>query len=327
MSTARRRRLLTLAGQRVVQIPLVLVVVSVLTFWLVQVVPGDPGRNALGQYATAAQVRAWNVDHGLDGSLVSRYLHWIGGFFTGDWGTSFVYSEPVRDLVLGRLGNSLLLGAYAFVIMVPVAIALGAVQAYRQGRRSDRAVTVGLLTISAVPEFVVGIVLLLVFAVWLRVVPVQASGALDAGFGERLRVLTLPAVVLALAYLAVLTRMVRAGTIETIRSQFHRTAVLKGLTAGQVVRRHVVRNALIPTFSVLGIYLGTLLGGSVIVETLFSYPGLGALLVSAAERKDALLLESGVMLAGALSLGALLLTDLLFVVVDPRIRFERAAAA
>jgi peptide/nickel transport system permease protein len=233
----------------------------------------------------------------------------------------------VRDLVLGRLGNSLLLGAYAFVIMVPVALVLGAVQAYRQGRRSDRAVTVGLLTVSAIPEFVVGIVLLLVFAVWLRVVPVQASGALDAGFGERLRVLTLPAVVLALAYLAVLTRMVRAGVIETIRSQFHRTAVLKGLTTGQIVRRHVVRNALIPTFSVLGIYLGTLLGGSVIVETLFSYPGLGALLVSAAERKDALLLESGVMLAGALSLGALLLTDLLFVVVDPRIRFERRVTA
>ncbi|WFR66114.1 ABC transporter permease [Curtobacterium flaccumfaciens] len=326
MSTARRRRLLTLVGQRIVQIPLVLVVVSILTFWLVQVVPGTPVGTpwAVRDGGAGARLerrpRTRRVPREPVPALDRRVRH-------GDWGTSFVYSEPVRDLVLGRLGNSLLLGAYAFVIMVPVAIALGAVQAYRQGRRSDRAITVGLLTVSAVPEFVVGIVLLLVFAVWLKVVPVQASGALDAGFGERLRVLTLPAVVLALAYLAVLTRMVRAGTIETIRSQFHRTAVLKGLTNGQIVRRHVIRNALIPTFSVLGIYLGTLLGGSVIVETLFSYPGLGALLVSAAERKDALLLESGVMLAGALSLGALLLTDLVFVVVDPRIRFERKATA
>jgi peptide/nickel transport system permease protein len=323
----RRRRVLTLFGQRIVQIPLVLVVVSVLTFWLVQVVPGDPGRSALGPYATAAQVRAWDAQRGLDGPLAERYLHWIGGFLTGDWGTSLVYGEPVRELVAGRLGNSLLLGAYAFVIMVPVAIALGAVQAYREGRRSDRAVTVVLLAVSAVPEFVVGIVLLLVFAVGLHLVPVQASSGVGAGFGPQLRVMTLPAVVLALAYLAVLTRMVRAGTIETIRSQFHRTAVLKGLSNGQVVRRHVVRNALIPTFSVLGIYLGTLLGGSVVVETLFSYPGLGALLVSAAERKDTFLLESGVMVTGALSLLALLLTDLAFLVVDPRIRFERRAVA
>jgi peptide/nickel transport system permease protein len=324
--TARRRRLLTLFGQRIVQIPLVLVVVSILTFWLVQIVPGDPGRAALGQYATAAQVHAWDASHGLTGGLVLRYLHWIGGFVTGHWGESFVESEPVRQLVLGRLGNSLLLGAYAFVIMVPLAIVLGALQAYRQGRRTDRTITVGLLSISAVPEFVVGIVLLLVFAVWVPLVPVQAAGALDGGFGARLQVMTLPAVVLALAYLAVLARMVRAGTIETIRSQFHRTAVLKGLTNGQIVRRHVIRNALIPTFSVLGIYLGTLLGGSAIVETLFSYPGLGALLVQAAERKDALLLESGVMITGAMSLGALLLTDLLFIVVDPRIRFDGRTA-
>jgi peptide/nickel transport system permease protein len=318
----RRTALLGLLGRRIVQIPVVLLVVSVLTFWLLQVVPGNPGRNALGQYATGAQVRAWNHANGLDGSLVTRYLHWIGGFFAGDWGQSLVYATGVRELVLARLGNSLLLGLYAFVIMVPVAIALGSAQAYREGKRSDRAITVGLLTLSAVPEFVVGVVLLLVFAVWLRVVPVQSAAGASGDLLDRLRVMTLPAVVLALGYLAVLTRMVRSGTSEAITSQFHRTAVLKGLSPATIVRRHVIRNALVPTLSVLGIYLGTLLGGSVIVETLFGYPGLGALLVTAAERKDVLLLEGGVMITGAVSLLALLLTDLCFVLMDPRIRFD-----
>ncbi|BDZ51319.1 peptide ABC transporter permease [Frondihabitans sucicola] len=321
-SVERRTVLLGLLGRRIVQIPVVLLVVSILTFWLLQVVPGNPGRNALGQYATVAQVRAWNHTNGLDGSLVGRYLHWIGGFFAGDWGQSLVYSTAVKELVIGRLGNSLLLGLYAFVIMVPVAIALGSAQAYREGRRSDRAITVGLLSLSAVPEFVVGVVLLLVFAVWLRVVPVQSAADASGDFLDRLRVMTLPAVVLALGYLAVLTRMVRSGTSEAITSQFHRTAVLKGLSPAAVVRRHVIRNALVPTLSVLGIYLGTLLGGSVIVETLFGYPGLGALLVTAAERKDVLLLEGGVMITGAVSLLALLLTDICFVLMDPRIRFD-----
>lgn len=310
-------------GRRAVQIPLVLFVVSVLVFWLVQVVPGDPGRNALGPYATAAQVAAWNAEHGLDGGLVERYLHWLGGFLTGDWGTSIVYAEPASQLILGRLGNSLLLGLLAFVLMVPVAIALGAVQAYREGKRTDRAITIVLMSLSAVPEFVIGVVFLIVFAVWLGWVPVSsAADALSADPLLHLRAMILPAVTLALAYLAVLVRMVRTGTLETLTSQYHRTAVLKGLRPAQVVRSHVARNALVPTISLLGIYLGTLLGGSAIVESLFGYPGLGALLVTATQKKDIVLLEAGVMVTGVISLLALLLTDVLFALVDPRIRFD-----
>nr|WP_179609132.1 ABC transporter permease [Leifsonia shinshuensis] len=319
----RHLALTRLAGRRLVQIPLVLLVVSVLVFWLVQVVPGDPGRNALGPYATATQVAAWNNAHGLDGSIVERYLHWLGGFVTGDWGVSLIYAQPASELILGRLGNSLLLGLYAFVIVVPVAIALGAVQAYREGRRTDRLITVVLMSLSAVPEFVIGVVFLIVFSVWLGWVPV--SSAADATSADpllHLRAMTLPAITLALGYLAVLVRMVRTGTLETLTSQYHRTAVLKGLPPSQVVRSHVARNALIPTISLLGIYLGTLLGGSAIVESLFGYPGLGALLVTATQKKDIVLLEAGVMVTGVVSLLALLLTDLVFALVDPRIRFD-----
>lgn len=322
-SAGRARRIGVLVAQRLVQIPLVLLGVSALTFWLVQVVPGDPGRNALGPYATDAQVAAWDVDNGLSGPIWMRYLGWLGNFVTGHWGESFVYQAPSAPLVVGSLVNSAQLGLFAFVLMVPVSVALGAIQAYREGRRSDRVITIALMAVSSVPEFVVGVLLLVVFAVWIHVVPVQAGLGVTGDLGQRLQALTLPAVVLAIAYLAVLTRMVRTGTAGAITAQHHRTAVLKGLGPVPVVLRHVVRNALVPTLSLLGLYLGALLGGSAIVETLFNYPGLGALLVVAAERKDALLLTDGVMLTGAVSLLTLLLTDVLLILMDPRISFER----
>jgi peptide/nickel transport system permease protein len=318
----RRSRILVLLGKRLIQIPIVLLVVSMLTFWLIQLVPGDPGRNALGQYATAAQVHAWDVDNGLTGSVIARYLHWLTGFFTGSWGTSFVYVTPSRGLVLGHLANSAFLALFAFVLLVPVAVVLGSVQAYREGRRSDRVITIVLMTLSSVPEFVIGVLLLLVFAVWLKAVPVQSAADATGNFGQRVHAMTLPAVVLAATYLAVLARMVRTGTAGAITAAFHRTAVLKGLPPGAIVRRHVARNALIPTLQLLGIYLGGLLGGSAVVETLFNYPGLGALMVVAAERKDALLLTDGVMVTGVVALLALLLTDVCLILMDPRIRFE-----
>ncbi|WP_300607022.1 ABC transporter permease [Trebonia sp.] len=318
----RHSRILVLLGKRLIQIPMVLFVVSIMTFWLVQLVPGDPGRNALGPYATQAQVHAWDVSNGLTGPVVARYLRWLGGFCTGNWGTSFVYLVPCRGLVLGHLVNSMLLGLYGFVLMVPLSIALGSVQAYREGRRSDRAITISLMSLSSVPEFVVGVLLLVVFAAWLKMVPVQSSADATGDLPQRLHAMTLPAVVLAIAYLAVLSRMVRTGTAGAITAQFHRTAVLKGLPPAQIVRRHVTRNALIPTMQLLGLYLGALLGGNAVVETLFNYPGLGALLVVAAEHKDVVLLTDAVMVTGVVSLLALLLTDVCLILMDPRIRFE-----
>jgi len=318
----RRGRILRLLGRRLIQIPFVLLAVSVLTFWLIQLVPGDPGRNALGQYATAAQVHAWDVSNGLTGSVVVRYFHWLGGFFTGNWGTSFIFLVPSRPLILGHLENSAFLALYAFVLLAPVSAVLGSIQAYREGKRSDRAITIVLMTLSSVPEFVIGVLLLLVFAVWLKAVPVQSAADATGDFGQRIHAMTLPAVVLAVFYLAVPARMVRTGIVGAITAPFHRTAVLKGLPPTEIVRRHVARNALIPTVQLLGIYLGGLIGSSAVVETLFNYPGLGALMVTAAERKDAILLTDGVMMTGVIALLALLLTDVCLILMDPRIRFE-----
>ncbi|MBV9796139.1 MAG: ABC transporter permease [Actinobacteria bacterium] len=320
--SGRRSRVLTLLGRRLIQIPVVLFVVSILTFWLIELVPGDPGRNALGQYATPAQVRAWDVSNGLTGPITGRYLHWLSDFVSGNWGTSFVYQVPSRPLVFGHLVNTLFLGLFAFVLLVPLALVLGSIQAYREGGRTDRGITIALMSLSSVPEFVIGVLLLVVFAVGLNLVPVESGAFATGDFAQRLQVTTLPAVTLAVAYLAVLARMVRTGTAGALTAQFHRTAVLKGLRPAQIVRRHVARNALIPTLQLVGIYLGTLLGGSAVVETLFNYPGLGALLVVAAERKDPVLLTDGVMITGVIALLALLLTDIGLILMDPRIRFE-----
>lgn len=303
-----------------------LLAVSMLTFWLVQVVPGDPGRNALGPYATAGQVALWDQQNGLDGPVWSRYVHWLAGFVTGQWGTSFVYQVPSGPLILGHLGNSVLLGVYAFVLMVPAAVVLGTIQAYWEGRRTDRAITVALMAVSALPEFVVGVLLLTLFAVVLHAVPVQAGSAAAGDVGQRLQAMTLPAVVLAAGSVAVLARMVRTGTATAIAAAYHRTAVLKGLPQTWIVSRHVLRNALIPTVPLLGLYVGGLLGGSAIVETLFNYPGLGALLVIAAQRKDVTLLTDGVVLTGAIALLALVAADIALTLMDPRIRFEKEPA-
>ncbi len=317
----RRRGIGRLVGQRAIQIPVVLLVVSVLVFWLIQVVPGDPGRNALGQYATAAQVQEWNAAHGLDGGLVERYLSWLGGFVTGQWGTSLVYGDPIAPLVLERLGNSALLALYAFAILVPLAIGIGAWQARREGSRTDRALTVALMSLASVPEFVVGVLLLIAFALIFPVLPIQSGDAVGGGLLPQLRAMTLPAVTLALGYLSVLARMTRTGVIEATGSQYYRTAVIKGLHGPALFGRHVARNALIPTISLLGVYLGALLGGSAVVETLFGYPGLGELLVTATQKKDIFILAAGVMMTGLISLVALLITDLVFTIVDPRVRF------
>ncbi|WP_375385169.1 ABC transporter permease [uncultured Microbacterium sp.] len=319
---ARHSRVPILIGRRLIQVPLVLLAVSILVFWLIEVVPGDPGRNALGQYATSEQVQAWNVSHGLTGSVFERYLSWLFGFITGDWGTSIIYGAPVRELILGRLGNSLLLGAVAFVILLPLAFTLGAVQARREGSRTDRTLTIGLMSLASVPEFVVGVFLLIVFSLSLRWFPIQSSIRLDGSPGEVLLALALPAITLALGYVSVLARMTRTGVLDTTRSQYYRTAVIKGLHGPQLAVGHVARNALIPTVSLLGIYLGSLLGGSAIVETLFGYPGLGALLVTATVKKDIFLLEAGVMVVGVIALLALLITDIAFVLIDPRVRLE-----
>ncbi|MDW5594274.1 ABC transporter permease [Conexibacter stalactiti] len=313
-------------GRRLLQIPLVLIVVSALIFWLIAVVPGNPGRSVLGAYATGEQVAAWNAEHGLDGSTLERYGSWLSGFVRGDWGTSIMLDVPVRGLVIERLENSLLLGVLAFVLMAPVAIALGFYQAQRQGRAADRAITIGSVSLSSMPEFVVGVVLIILFAVTLRWFPIHSEIAAGASAAERLRVMVLPALTIGAASLGYVARMVRAGVIETLASPHYRTAVLKGLPPRRILLRHVARNSLLPTVAVLGVQLTAMLGGVVVVETLFNYPGIGQLILDAVLKKDVFVLEAATLVIAIVSVLVLLATDLAYLALDPRVRFQAEPA-
>lgn len=302
------------------QAPVVLFIVSILVFWLVAVVPGDPGRNVLGQFASAQQVAQWNADHGLDGSTLERYWHWIGDFVQGKWGTSLALDVPVLNLVMERLVNSLLLALLAFAIMAPLSVLLGFYQAHREGRPADRVATIGSISLSSMPEFVVGVALIILFAVSLHWFPVHSEIPDGATAADRLRVMILPALTIGAASAGYVARMVRAGTIETLASPAYRTAVLKGLPRRTVLVRHVARNSLLPTVAVLGTQLVGMLGGVVVVETLFSYPGIGLLLLDSVQAKDIFVLEAATLTVAIVSIIILLLTDLAYLALDPRVR-------
>lgn len=292
-------------ARRLLLAPIVLLVASVLIFLLVQVVPGDPAQVALGPYATDDQLAIWRQQHGLGGHPLARYWNWLGGVVRGNWGDSVLLGVPVRPLVVGRLGNSLLLGLFAFALVTPVALAAGVGAAMRRGKLADRAVTVGALALASTPEFVTGVILLIVFAVRLRWFPV--NGQLPDGAGRNI------------------TRMARAGTIDVLSSAYYRTAELKGLPTSRIVRRHVLRNALLPTSAVLGTQLAAALGGLVIAETLFNYPGIGLLLVDAARDKDVTVLEACALTTAAIAMLTLLVADVSYGLLDPRIRYRKVA--
>jgi peptide/nickel transport system permease protein len=289
-----------------------------LVFATVQLLPGDLGRTILGPYATEAQVAALNDRLGADDPAPVRYANWLSGFVRGDWGTSAALRQPVRPLVLDRLGNSLLLALYALALAVPVAVALGMLAARRRGRPLDAAVSATSMSLLALPEFVVGTVLSIVFAVELGWFPVSAAVPDDAPsfFHE----LTLPAVVLALVLFGSLARVVRAATLGVLDADYTRTATLKGLRARSVLGRHVLPNVLPPTIASIGAHVGYLVGGIVVVETLFAYPGLGKLLLDSAHAHDLAALEACVLVTAVVVMVANLAADVATSALNPRVR-------
>lgn len=303
---------------------LTLVLLSLIIFFAGTVLPGNPGRAILGPFASERAVEALDRTLGLDRPLISQYLDWASGFVRGDMGTSYQFRVPVSSILVPALGRSLKLAAVAFVIVVPLSIFAGVVAALNHGRAVDRTISVTGLSLSTVPEFVSGIVLIVVFAIGLKWLPVTASAPAGTSPVGQLRYLILPAIPLVLILFGYIARMARAGTIEALGSDYVRTATLKGLPRSVVIRRHVLRNSLLPTITVIATQTGYLIGGLVVVETLFNYPGLGRLIVTAANNKDFPMLEAGVLFIGIVYLVATLIADILYTVLNPRIRFQRA---
>jgi peptide/nickel transport system permease protein len=303
---------------------LTLLILSVIIFFSAQVLPGNPGRAILGPFASQSAVNILNHQLGVDRPLVVQYWSWITKFFQGNLGTSYQYNLPVTTLLKPALINSLKLAAFAFVIVVPLSIFGGIVAGLHSGRALDRSISVTGLSLSTVPEFVSGIVLIVIFAIELKWLPVTALAPPGSSFPTQLKYLILPAIPIVFVLFGYIARMARAGTIEALDSDYVRTAVLKGLPRRVVVRRHVLRNALLPTITVIATQTGYLIGGLVVIETLFNYPGLGRLIITAAADKDFPMLEAGVLVIGIVYLVATLIADILYTVLNPRIRLEAA---
>jgi len=289
-----------------------------------QLLPGDVARAILGPLADARAVANLDRQLGLDRPLLIQYWDWISHFVLGDMGQSYVYRASVSTLVLAALGYSVKLGAVAFVLVVPLGVAGGVWAAVQAGRPIDRIISVIGMSATVVPEFVTGIILILIFGVWLKVLPITAAWPPGAGPAVQIYHLLLPSLPLVLVLFGYLARMTRAGTIEALAADYTRTAVLKGLKPHDVLWRHVLRNALLPTITVVATQVGYLMGGLVVVEILFRYPGIGSLIFAAARDKDFPLLEGSVLMIGIIYTLSALAADVLHALLNPRIRFSAA---
>jgi peptide/nickel transport system permease protein len=282
----------------------------------------------LGPFADQASVDAVNHQLGTDQPLITQYWDWISGVFTGDLGES-VRNRPVSEVLIDPLLASGKLALLAFIIVVPLAIYGGVVAAMNEGSFRDRLISVGGLSATAIPEFVWAVIFIVIFALGLGLFPTTAQPPDGADIFTQLKYLFLPALCLVCTLFGYIARMARAGTVEALDADYTRTATLKGLPRRTVVRRHVLRNSLLPTIAVVATQAGYLIGGLVIIETMiietiFNYNGIGLTLARAATQKDIPVLQSGVLLIGIVYLVATLIADILYSVLNPRVRLGAA---
>ena len=295
---------------------------STIVFVIANVLPNDVGRTILGPFAPQESVDALNRRLGTDRPLLVRYVDTMRGIVTLDFGKSFVSQQPVLPQLLGAIGRSAKLAGLALLITIPISILAGVYAARRRDRLADRAIVLFGLASSSIPEFVTGTILVVVVGVQLALLPVVANAPSNADVVTQVRFLLLPATAMAVVYFGYIARMTRAGTIEVLQSDYTRTATMKGLTTGQVIRRHVLRNALVPTVAVIAVQIGYLFGGIIAVERIFNYNGMGGTMLFAAQHKDIPMLTAGVIVIGIVYMLATLLADLIMAWMNPRIRLE-----
>lgn len=306
--------------KRLMSLILSLAVASMVIFAVIEVAPGDPASFMLGTGAQEDTVAALRSELGLDQGKVSRYLTWVGGMLTGDFGTSYTYRTPVAEMVGERLWVSLPLALYALTLSTLIALPAGIYAAARRGKAGDMAVMGATQMGVAVPNFWFAMLLVLVFAINLRWFSAGGFVGWDKGLWAGLHALTLPAVALALPQAAILARVMRSALLEVLGEDFMRSARAKGLSQRQAIRRHGVRNALIPVLTIIGLQFSFLLAGAIIIEQVFYLPGLGRLVFQAISARDLIVVESVVMLLVFAVILVNFLVDLTYAVVDPRLR-------
>ena len=298
---------------------LTLLLTSILIFIITQMLPGDICRVILGREVGEGALEACRQNLGLNNPPLMRYLNWLGDFVRGDWGISYSTNVEIQPLVMERFVNSMRLALFTLVLAVPLATALGAIAALNQNRAIDNVISLFSLSVVGLPEFVTGIVLIEFLAFRLGL-PANSSIRPGTSFLESLPSLILPALTATLVLLAYISRLTRAGVVEELKQNYVRTAYLKGLPRRTVLFKHVLRNALLPTITVVAISFGWLISGLVVIENVFNYPGLGRLMVFAIGRRDLPMLQAITMITVAGFALANLGADLLYAALNPRIR-------
>ncbi|HEV8675087.1 MAG TPA: ABC transporter permease [Methylomirabilota bacterium] len=308
-------------ARRLVFMLVTMVAVSAIVFVISEVVPIDVARNILGPYASQDSVDHLRQQMGLDRPVPVRYWLWLTHFLQGDMGTSTNQLTPVAPLLGRRLLNSGTLAAVAFALIMPLALILGVVAGMREGGRLDRLISLGSLISTSVPTFASGVFLILIFTFWLGWLPGSSVLDSESWAYQAPAKLVMPVLALMLVDVGYVARMTRASMAEVMASAYVRTAVLKGLPYRRVIVRHALRNALLAPITVIMLHINWLMGGIVVVESLFGFHGFGWMMLDAALNKDVPVIEAGAMVAITVAVGTQLIADLLYTALNPRIRF------
>ena len=310
--------------RRLIMMVPVMLLVSMIAFSIILLLPGDPAMAMLGpERARDTQVyQALREELGLDKSIPLQYVTWLGKILSGDLGTSSRNQQPVTALLAQSIGPTLQLAFTAMLIALVIAVPIGIISAVKPGSWADTIGTVFALSGVAIPNFILGILLILLFSLTLRMLPAGGYVSPTANVGESLKLMLLPAFALGAGLSAVLMRQIRSAMLEVMSQDYVTTARSKGIAERKVVTRHALKNALIPVITVVGVQIGRLMGGTVVIETIFSVPGMGKLAVSSIFFRDFPVVQAVVLILGTAVLFSNLIADLLYGVVDPRVRYS-----
>jgi len=292
---------------------------ATVVFLLLQSIPGDPVRMFMGDYATQEQVSAVRHELGLDRPIFTQYMDWLFGMLRGDLGTSLSLSRPVVDIIAERIPRTLELVATSVLLALLIGMPIGIISAYRRASATDVGLTAVTLLALSVPTYVTGTLFVLLFSVANRWLPASGYTSITEDPIGHFKVLILPSVTLALVLAASITRMTRSSVLETLNQDYVRTARAKGLKESKIMTRHVLRNGLVPITTTVGIQAGNLLGGTIIVEQIFAWPGLSTLLFRGIETRDFPVVQGSVLVVSALFVVFTLIVDVVNGVIDPRI--------
>jgi len=308
-------------ARRLAALTLVMGLVGVCVFLLLHLAPGDPAAIIAGDNATPEQITRIRANLGLDDALPVQFLRWSRAVLSGDLGVSIFSNEPVTTLIGQRLEPTISLAVATLLFAVPVAVTLGVLAAWRAGSAIDRLSMVVSVTGFSAPAFVVGYLMIYVFAITLKWLPVQGYTSIGEDVGDWARHLILPALTLGLAYVALIARITRATMLDVLAEDYIRTAKAKGVSTGPMLLKHALRNAGVPVITVIGIGVALLIGGVVITETVYNIPGVGRLVVDAISKRDYPIIQGVILVFSAVYVIINLLVDLSYTLIDPRIRY------